>query len=66
MCEYACWLHAFCRAYVEIKGQRLRIGYFLPCGSHGLNSGCQAWWQAPLHLLSHFTGPNFFFLTATL
>lgn len=40
---------------VVVSGQPVEVGpVFLPCGSSGSNSGCQAWPQSPLPL-SHLS-----------
>jgi hypothetical protein len=55
---------------VEAGGQLGEVDSFLPpCESWGLNSCCQAWWQAPLpkEPLSHSgVGLLFFFLFLSL
>lgn len=38
----------WCVTSEEITGQLVRVSSLLPRGSWGWNSGCQAWWQAPL------------------
>lgn len=44
--------------HVEVRGQLLGGGsLLLPCEAWGLNSGLQAWLQAPC-LLGHFIGPG--------
>lgn len=38
-----------CGPRFEIRGQFAGVGtLFPPCGTQGLNSGCQVWWQALL------------------
>lgn len=47
MCVSVChsaW--SFCGGHKTINGTQFSL--FLPCGSWGLNSSCQAWWQALL------------------
>jgi hypothetical protein len=58
MCVYVCVCVCVCVcvwqmcslmcAYTEVRGQLLGvISLLLPCGTGGLNSRCQTWWQAP-------------------
>ena len=56
VCVCVC-VHSCHEAIVEFKAQFAEVGPLLPpCGSQGLNSGCQTWWQV-LHLLCHLPGP---------
>ena len=42
------FIYLFSNAHVEVRGQIVGISSLMQCGWWGLNSGCQAWWQAPL------------------
>lgn len=64
-CVCVCLCVGVCHsALVGIRGKCVGLSFFPPCGSHELNSGCQACWKA-CYLQSHLPSPDVQMLVCT-